>query len=155
LPAKPFVEPGFNFFPWNSVMGVFLKVSNAAVEFGGLFGSQFEGTIFFPDHFSHRLLLGWRQVFDLFEDFRRAHGVNLLLCFVGASWSFSGENFFIFCPAFRLYPWHAMTLNELLESVRRVEVRTSRLVNAGQNFNSVEFDGIRNDNPRRFAQLKP
>jgi len=37
-----------------------------------------------------------------------------------------------------------MTLTELLESVRRVEVRTNRLVNAGQNSNSVEFDGIKN-----------
>src|SRR5579871_2629836 len=106
-------------------------VLEPAVNEFGLTGSEriLKGSVFFPNHFGHRLLLGWRQVFDLFEDFRRTHGVNLLLCFVGASGSFSGENFVILHSAFRLYPWHAMTLNELLESVRRVEVRTNRLVN--------------------------
>ena len=37
-----------------------------------------------------------------------------------------------------------MTLTELLEPVRRAEVRTNRLVNAGRIFNPLEFEGIRN-----------
>ena len=37
-----------------------------------------------------------------------------------------------------------MPLTELLESVRRAEVRTNRLVNAGRIFNPLEFERIRN-----------
>ena len=40
-----------------------------------------------------------------------------------------GDNFFILYFAFCLYPPFAMTVTELLETVRRVELRTNRLVN--------------------------
>jgi uncharacterized protein (DUF58 family) len=46
-----------------------------------------------------------------------------------ASRSFAAENFFILHSSFCLYPDFAMTVTELLETVRRVELRTNRLVN--------------------------
>jgi uncharacterized protein (DUF58 family) len=112
-------------------VGILFKISEAAVEFGGLFGSEFvpEGAKFFPDHFGNHLLLGSWQVFDLFKNFRRTHGDNLLRGFIRASPSFMAENFFILHFAFYVYPHFSMTVTELLETVRRVELRTNRLVN--------------------------
>ena len=59
-------------------MGIFLKVSEASVKFGSLFGSELEVPVFLQNPFGNDLLLGWGQVFDLFQDFCRTHGRNLL-----------------------------------------------------------------------------
>ena len=112
-------------------MGILFKISKATVEFGGLFGSKFvfKSPKFFPDHFGNGLLLGSRQVFNLFENFRSTHGANLLRWFICASKVFVPSGFGIPFPTRHLYLGFPMTVTELLESVRRVEVRTNRLVN--------------------------
>ena len=85
-------------------MGIFLEISKAAVEFGGLLRRKFvvEVAKFFPDLFGNRLLLGAWQVFDLFENFRRTHGANLLRWFIHASKVFSPRGFSIHFPTLRL-----------------------------------------------------
>ena len=105
-------------------MGILLKISEAAVKLGGLLGREFKAAVFFPDLFSNDVLFVGRQLVNLFEDLRRTHGGNLLLWFFRASRSFTGENFVIHGS----FPMTLLT--ELLASVRRVKVRTNRLVNA-------------------------
>jgi uncharacterized protein (DUF58 family) len=90
----------------------------AGNEFGFAGEQVIKRAIFLEYRFRNDLSFRWGQVFDLFQDFRRTHEGNLLPWFAGARHGLH-----------RCESCIAMTTAELLETVRRVEVRTNRLVN--------------------------
>jgi hypothetical protein len=117
--------------PGNSSLRIFAEFLGAAFQLGSLFRRKFvvEVAEFQINGFDQFTPFCFGHPAQFFKNFHLAHGGNLLLWFAGASRSFTAENFFILPFAFCLYPHFAMTVTELLESVRRVEVRANRLVN--------------------------
>jgi uncharacterized protein (DUF58 family) len=121
-------------FPGDALARIFFKFSETAVELSRLLRRELviKVTVFFENLFGNFVLLFRRQLFDLFENFCRAHVHKVNRCEP-------------FCK--RMIP------REIIKKIRQIEIRTNRLVTeslAGAYHSVFKGQGMNFDEVREY-----